>query len=110
MIVFPREDVPRVTYSHFVYNSKSEWFPDVVDLANNDCLFRPVYFPPQTDLLRFVISPPQEKIVWLYKRWQPLYDIIKETVYPEVDFILGISLYLDQDSFTKYDSSSINTF
>ena len=45
------------------------------------------------------ISPPPERIVWLYKRWQPLYDVIKETVYPKVDFIQGIPLDLDQDSF-----------
>ena len=54
LIVFSREDVPKVTYSHFVSNSKSEWFPDVFDLANKGCLFRPVHFPPQIGLLRFV--------------------------------------------------------
>ena len=45
------------------------------------------------------ISPPPERIIWLYKRWQPLYDVIQETVYPKVDFIQGIPLDLDQDSF-----------
>ena len=47
------------------------------------------------------ISPPPERIIWLYKRWQPLYDVIKKTVYPKVDFIQGtcIPLDLDQDSF-----------
>ena len=28
------------------------------------------------------ISPPPQKIIWLYKRWQPLYDVIKMTVLP----------------------------
>lgn len=28
-----------------------------------------------------------ERIVWLYKRWQPLYDVIQSTVYP-TDLIL----------------------
>lgn len=45
------------------------------------------------------ISPPPERILWLYKRWQPLYDIIKSTVYPSVEFIQGIPLDLEQDSF-----------
>ena len=45
------------------------------------------------------ISPPPERIIWLYKRWHPLYDVIQETVYPKVDFIQGIPLDLDQDSF-----------
>ena len=37
-------------------------------------------------------------MLWLYKRWQPLYDVIQQTV-PRVDFIQGIPLELDQDSF-----------
>lgn len=37
--------------------------------------------------------------MWLYKRWQPLNDIIKSTVYPPVEFIQGIPLDLEQDSF-----------
>ena len=45
------------------------------------------------------ISPPPQKIIWLYKRWQPLYDVIKTTVSPQVEFIQGIPLDLDQDSF-----------
>lgn len=46
-----------------------------------------------------IIWHPPERIVWLYKRWQPLYDVIHSTVYPKVEFIQGISLDLDQDSF-----------
>jgi hypothetical protein len=45
------------------------------------------------------ISPPPERIMWLYKRWQPLYDVIKTNVYPPVEFIQGIPLDLEQDSF-----------
>lgn len=45
------------------------------------------------------IVPAPERILWLYKRWQPLYDIIKSTVYPPVEFIQGIPLDLEQDSF-----------
>lgn len=45
------------------------------------------------------ISPPPERILWLYKRWQPLYDVIKTNVYPPVEFIQGIPLDLEQDSF-----------
>lgn len=46
-----------------------------------------------------MIWPPPEKILWLYKRWQPLYDVIQSTEYPKVEFIQGIPLVLDQDSF-----------
>lgn len=46
-----------------------------------------------------MIWHPPERIVWLYKRWQPLYDVIQCTVYPKVEFIQGIPLDLDQDSF-----------
>lgn len=45
--------------------------------------------------LTMIWSPP----MWLYKRWQPLYDVINSTVYPSVEFIQGIPLDLDQDSF-----------
>lgn len=46
-----------------------------------------------------MIWPSPERILWLYKRWQPLYDVIKSTVYPSVEFMQGIPLDLDQDSF-----------
>ena len=45
------------------------------------------------------ISPTPQRIIWLYKRWQPLYDDIERTVYPKVEFIQGIPLDLDQDTF-----------
>ncbi|XP_033741828.1 uncharacterized protein LOC117328408 [Pecten maximus] len=45
------------------------------------------------------IKPAPQRIIWLYKRWQPLYDVIKATVIPKVEFIKGIPLDLDQDSF-----------
>ena len=42
---------------------------------------------------------PQQRIVWLYKRWQPLNDVIKATVVPEVEFIQGIPCDLEQDHY-----------
>lgn len=48
--------------------------------------------------LKMIWHPP-ERIVWLYKRWQPLYAVIQSTVYTKVEFIQGIPLDLDQDSF-----------
>lgn len=45
------------------------------------------------------MSPPPEKIIWLYKRWQPLYDEIRNSVVPEVEFIRGIPPTIDQDTF-----------
>ena len=43
-------------------------------------------------------SLPQ-RIVWLYKRWQPLYDVIPKTVFPRVEFRRGIPMDLDGDDF-----------
>ena len=45
------------------------------------------------------ISPSPQRIIWLYKRWQPLYDVIQESVLPKVEFIQGIPSNIDQDSF-----------
>ncbi|WP_135568253.1 hypothetical protein, partial [Solemya elarraichensis gill symbiont] len=46
-----------------------------------------------------VISPLPQRIIWLYKRWQPLYDVIKETVTPSVEFVQGIPPGLESDQF-----------
>jgi hypothetical protein len=46
-----------------------------------------------------MMSPTPQRIIWLYKRWQPLYDEIKGTVHPRVEFIPGIPIHLDQDTF-----------
>ncbi|WAR15804.1 hypothetical protein MAR_030398 [Mya arenaria] len=45
------------------------------------------------------ITPNVQRVVWLYKRWQPLYSIIKETVLPRVEFIQGIPTDLEDDDF-----------
>ena len=48
------------------------------------------------------IQPTIQRIVWLYKRWQPLYTIIESTVKPRVEFIQGIPSDLDDDDFFDY--------
>ena len=45
------------------------------------------------------IEPPPQRVLWFFKRWQKLYDVIKATVYPRVDFIRDIPLDLEKDSF-----------
>ncbi len=45
------------------------------------------------------ISPAPQRIIWLYKRWQPLYDYISKHVKPKVEFIRGIPLNLEKDEF-----------
>ena len=45
------------------------------------------------------ILPIVQRIVWLYKRWQPLYSIIQRTVLPKVEFVQGIPTDLDDDEF-----------
>ena len=46
-----------------------------------------------------LLYPIPDRIIWLYKRWQPLYDEIQTTVFPKVEFIQGIPLDLDKDTF-----------
>ena len=53
-----------------------------------------------------LFNGPPQRIVWLYKRWQPMYDVIKTTVYPPVEFIEGIPPGIDQSSF--FDSKVRN--
>ena len=36
-----------------------------------------------------MITPPPEKILWFYKRWQPAYTDLQETV-PHIEFVQGI--------------------
>ena len=45
------------------------------------------------------IRPNIQRIVWLYKRWQPLYDDIQKSVQPKVEFIQGIPTDLDDDDY-----------
>ena len=45
------------------------------------------------------IQPEIQRIVWLYKRWQPLYNLIHRTVSPTVEFIQGIPSDLEDDDF-----------
>jgi len=41
------------------------------------------------------IQPNIHRIVWLYKRWQPLYTVTQRTVIPRFEFVQGIPLDLD---------------
>ncbi|XP_060588538.1 uncharacterized protein LOC132743954 [Ruditapes philippinarum] len=45
------------------------------------------------------IQPSIQRIVWLYKRWQPLYTTIQSFVLPRIEFIKGIPSDLDDDEF-----------
>ncbi len=42
-----------------------------------------------------LITPAPERIIYLYKHYQPLYDVIKSTVEPKVEFIRGIPANMD---------------
>ena len=44
-----------------------------------------------------LVSPLPARIVWLYKRWQPLYDEIRKSMV--VEFIKGIPVDLESDQF-----------
>ena len=45
-----------------------------------------------------VISPIPGRIVWIYKRWQPLYDELKCRI-PCITFIQGITEDIKSDTF-----------
>lgn len=45
------------------------------------------------------IHPGIQRIVWLYKRWQPLYMVIQNSVVPKVEFIKGIPSDLEDDDY-----------
>lgn len=42
------------------------------------------------------ITPWPQRIIWIYRRWQPLYDEIKRTVWPNVEFVQGIPIDIDK--------------
>ena len=52
-------------------------------------------------LLNNLIQPLPTRIIWLYRRWQPLYDDVKGAVYPPVEFIQGIPTTLGEDTFVS---------
>ena len=45
-----------------------------------------------------MISPPPARIIWLYKRWQPLYTELQKTV-PAIEFIEGIPSNVKENTF-----------
>ena len=45
-----------------------------------------------------MISPPPARIIWLYKRWQPLYTELQKTV-PAVEFVEGIPPKVKENTF-----------
>jgi hypothetical protein len=45
-----------------------------------------------------LISPAPERILWIYKRWQPLYDELKYWI-PSMKFIQGITEDIKTDKF-----------
>ena len=46
-----------------------------------------------------MIEPIPQRIIWLYHRWQPLYNEIRVLVHPATEFIQGIPNDLDKDEF-----------
>ena len=52
-----------------------------------------------------MINPPPERIIWCYKRWQPLFSEMQQTI-KNIVFVHGIPEDLNDDSFidTRYPS------
>ena len=47
------------------------------------------------------IQPRLQRIIWLYKRWQPLYDEIIRSVTPKVEFMQGLPDNIESDDFIQ---------
>ena len=47
------------------------------------------------------IKPRLQRIVWLYKRWQPLYEDILKSVVPRVEFVQGLPDNIESDDFIR---------
>ena len=58
-------------------------------------------------LENYKINPIPQRIIYLYKRWQPLYDTLKMNVKPKIEFIRGIPDDLDADSFFHTDNNNV---
>ena len=52
------------------------------------------------------ICPKPDRIVYLYKRWQPLYEEMRKNV-PNIEFIRGIPNDLDQDEFLDVTKNNL---
>jgi hypothetical protein len=52
-----------------------------------------------------MINPPPERIIWCYKRWQPLFSEMQSTI-KNIIFMQGLPENLNDDSFidTRYPS------
>ena len=61
----------------------------------------------QKILQQQMVKPSPQRIIWIYRRWQPIYDEIKRSVWPPVQFIQGIPIDIDKDS---YLNSSVRNF
>ena len=58
-------------------------------------------------LENYKINPVPQRIIYLYKRWQPLYDTLQMNVKPKIEFIRGIPDDLDADSLFHTDSNNV---
>ena len=58
-------------------------------------------------LENYKINPIPQRIIYLYKRWQPLYDTLKMNVKPKIEFIRGIPDDLEADRFFHTDNNNV---
>ena len=59
------------------------------------------------DNCNILINPKPTRIIWLYRRWQGLYDELKNTVWPHIEFIQGIPAELADDAFISPRENNI---
>ena len=56
-----------------------------------------------------MITPSPYKIIWIYKRWQPMYTDIEANI-PNIEFIRGIPANINDDDFTDTSQPTLLIF
>ncbi|KAK3087786.1 hypothetical protein FSP39_010583 [Pinctada imbricata] len=54
-----------------------------------------------------MIQPRPSRILWMYKRWQPMYDVIRKLVQPPVQFIQGLTDEIQRDEFINQRENNL---
>jgi ABC-type glutathione transport system ATPase component len=53
------------------------------------------------------IKPAPDRIIWVYKRWQRLYEEMNRSVMPKIEFVRGIPYNLDDESYINPEINNL---